>query len=194
MSSHVTDQYLAQFDPYRDSTEWVVEEPDAYVRRMQSTVLPNWPSEPLTEWLFRHAGHIRDYAFLQFENFTFGLEFWNLSDIPEREVFADPTFFDDFVDIRSRAKGSTDWLAQYMMEHGTWNTPVVLLSTPHTGMVGEGGWPIRHPWHLLEGHRRLSFLGGLRRLGIAKPLHSIWVVRVPPVSKPQPNITMESDA
>lgn len=47
------DDYLAKFDPFRDPSGWVEEDPDAYADRMQQTSLPNWPKEVLTEWLHR---------------------------------------------------------------------------------------------------------------------------------------------
>ena len=65
----LTDEtYLAQFDPYRDESDWVREDPSDYAVRMQASLLPNWPTEVLIEWLHRHARHIDDLSVVK----TFG--------------------------------------------------------------------------------------------------------------------------
>lgn len=174
----VDETYLDQFEPHRDSSGRPSEEPDRYALRMQQKLLPAWPAEVLIEWLYRHAGHLYDYAPLRFENFTFICESWSLEDIPGREAFADPKFCDDFLDVEVRATNRHDWLAIYMQNHGTWNTPILLLDTPRPEITMPGGWPLRYPYHLLEGHRRLSFLNGLRNSGKAASKHDVWVVRL----------------
>lgn len=171
-------KYLLQFDPYRDDGEWVSENPTAYAARMQQSLLPYWPTEVLVEWFYRHARHLYDYSFLRFEKFRFEKQRWRLDQVPGREAFADPRFCENFQDIERRSERPFDWLAKYMMHYGTWNTPITLLRTPIPGMVSPDGLVIRHPIHLLEGHRRLSFLVGLRRLGKAALEHDVWIVSI----------------
>jgi hypothetical protein len=173
------DEYLAQFDPFRDPDRRVDESPHQYAVRLQSSLLPHWPSEVLIEWLYRHAGHIYAYAFLRFELFQFSKVVWPLEKIPGREAFADPRFCDDFQNVEERARNRYDWLAKYMIVNGTWNTPVILLETPQVEIVAPGGWVLRYPLHLLEGHRRLSFLTGLRAISKALPQHAVWLVNLP---------------
>lgn len=132
------EEYLQQFDPGRDFAEWVIEDPRQYASRMQRTLLPEWPEEVLIEWLYRHAGHIYTYAFLRYEKFHFERQQWVLSQIPGKEVFADPGFFEGFQDIEQRAEDPYDWLAQFMLKHGTWNTPILLLQTPKHKINGLG--------------------------------------------------------
>jgi hypothetical protein len=176
MQQHELETYLARFDPYRDAGDWVSEDPQIYAARMQRDLLPAWPTEVLVEWFHRHARHLNDYAFLRFETFHFSRERWPTEAIPGRDAFADPRFCDDFQDVERRAQERYDWLAKYMVEHGTWNTPIILLQTPAPGMMAPGRWQLRYPLHLLEGHRRLSFLTGLRGLGKAAALHDVWLV------------------
>ncbi|WP_133718431.1 hypothetical protein [Methylocaldum gracile] len=172
------DEYLERFDPYRDAADWVSEDRLAYAERMQRNFLPTWPTEVLVEWFYRHARHLHDYAFLKFERFAFERQRWPTEKFPGREAFADPRFCDDFRDVVWRAQQPYDWLAKHMLAHGTWNTPIVLLATPARGIVAPGGWELRYPLHLLEGHRRLSFLTGLRELGKAAPEHDVWLVHL----------------
>lgn len=178
MTEEEGETYLARFDPYRDASDWVSEDPYAYAARMQASLLPHWPTEVLIEWFHRHARHIDDYAFLQFESFRFSKHRWPLTRIPGSEAFADPNFCDGFINLEERAAYPHDWLAQYMLEKGTWNTPVVFLDTSTKPIIAPGRSALRHPLHLLEGHRRLSFLIALRRLGKALPEHDVWVVRL----------------
>lgn len=64
-----------------------------------------------------------------------------------------------------------------MVEHGTWNTPIVLLHHPERIYQDENGWWLQSPFHLLEGHKRLVYLNALRASGEAKAEHDIWLVR-----------------
>ena len=167
---------MAKYEPNRDDRGWVSEDPREYALRIRSAMLPNWPDEVLIEWLHRHAGHIDYYAFLGFETFSFEKETWPLERIPGREAFDDESFCDGFVDIERRATNPHDWLAIYMLEKGTWNTPIVLLRNEAGRFAFPYGRPLKSPYHLLEGHRRLSFLNGLRSIGKASPSHEVWVV------------------
>ena len=166
---------LKQFDPYRDKSDWVSEDPQAYASRMQSTLLPHWPTEVLIEWFHRHARDLYRYASLGYERFRFERQTWPLDHIPGREAFDDPKFCDSFIDIERRAQNRHDWLAHYMLEQGTWNTPIILLNNS-ADEFAVGNRPLKAPFHLLEGHRRLSFLNGLRRSGKAKSEHDVWIV------------------
>lgn len=171
---------IAKYDPYRDKNDWVCEETHAYIDRMQNGPLARWPSEVLIQWPYRHADQFDKYEFLGFENFSFLKECWNIEKLPGREAFDSPKFCDNFKDIerRARIRFPEDWLAKYMLEHGTWNTPIVLLKNSEGTLVHPNSDRLRSPYHLLEGHRRLSFLNGLRETGKAKSEHEVWIATV----------------
>jgi hypothetical protein len=165
-----------KYQPHRDEHWRVIEGESAYIERMRAGPLPNWPAEPLKEWLHRHPDNMEVYAFLGFEQCRFELATWGVSQIPGREAFRDERFCDDFQKVEVRgAVNEHDWLAHYMLKEGTWNTPIVLLDNR-----GLGGYPqetrLNAPYHLLEGHRRLSFLQGLKRLNKARLSHALWIV------------------
>ncbi len=172
---------LQRFDPVRDpTTEQVVESPQDFARRMRSTILPNWPEELLVEWLHRHAGHIGRYAFLRFERLRFEIQTWPLDKFPPHAEFKAVTGFDDDLEsVRSRARGCGGFPghfpAVYILEHGTWNTPVVMLDSEDQQLIHPDGWPLMTPYHLLEGHSRLSYLLALRAAGLGNPTHRVWV-------------------
>lgn len=173
----VDERYLLQFDPIRGSSGWDIEEKEIYAKRMQEGLLPHWPTEVLIEWFHRHAGCINDYAFLEYGRFRFSKQEWEISEIPGKEAFADPGFYDSFIDIEERAKSPYNWLAHDMLKHGTWNTPIVLLSADDE-IVAPSRLPLNRPWHLLEGHKRLSYLNGLRNMGKANSTHCVWLVNL----------------
>ena len=169
-----------RYQRYAEESGFPKEEAADYVTRMQSGPLPNWPDEPLREWLYRHPGCMEDYAFLGFERFQFTKEIWNLSQIPGREAFRDERFCDSFSDIEERAaQEPADWLARHMLIEGTWNTPIILLENQSGAAFPCSRRLLKSPYHLLEGHRRLSLVQGLRRLNKARPQHPVWMVRLP---------------
>ncbi|MCK5771674.1 hypothetical protein [Algiphilus sp.] len=170
-------EYLRQFDPFRDEHGWVREPPEEYALRMRGGLLQNWPEEVLIEWLHRHNAESDCYAFLGFENFRFRHERWCLGDVPDRVAFRDPSFCDNFEDVERRSQTlQGDWLAHFMIGAGTWNTSPVFLDNRSQRILFPSGEPLKTPYHLLEGHRRLSFLNGLRKNGKANTHHDVWVV------------------
>jgi hypothetical protein len=165
-----------KYQPIRDKDERVIEKLDDYVRRMKQNVLQNWPEEVSREWLYRHPDCINKYAFLNFETFSFSKEVWIIEQLPGREAFKNENFCDNFSDVEKRAERPNDWLANYMLRAGTWNTPIVLLYNKTEEFIFPDGESFKKPFHLLEGHRRLSFLVGLNRIGKAQPKHEVWLV------------------
>lgn len=167
----------AEFQPYKDDVGYIVESAEDYCQRMKQ-VLPQWPDEVLREWLHRHADNISDYASLDFQTFSFELQGWSLESIPGREAFLEPGFCDSFSsrpNLTWRAEQG-QWLAKYMIEHGTWNTPIVLLHHPKRIYQDKDGWLLQSPFHFLEGHKRLAYLNALRASGEAKAEHAVWLV------------------
>ena len=107
-------------------------------------------------------------------------ESWPDERVPGKEAFLDPTFCDNFSDTLNRAQNRDDWLARYMVTHGTWKTPIVLLESKVRLSIGED-LLTRQPLHLLEGHRRLAFLEGLRERGQAASKHVVWIANLKPL-------------
>lgn len=167
----------SQYEPQKDGDGWVTEEVKTYVARMRATLLPHFPEELLVEWLYRHHDSLYTYASF-FESLRFERQTWKLQEIPGCEAFNDPKFCENFSrTFDDRVRNPKDWLARYMNQHGTWNTPIVLLENLR-GEIPSIAWAaIRQPYHLLEGHRRLSFLIALRNQGSALEEHTIWIAR-----------------
>jgi hypothetical protein len=175
----LTEQYptTLKYQPRRDEDWRVVEDELAYAERMRSGPLASWPHEVLVEWLHRHANDMEVYCFLGFERLRFERVTWPADRIPGAAAFRDETFCRNFQNVEERAAYNRhDWLAHYMLREGTWNTPIVLLDSTTVAHAAHSA-RLKTPFHLLEGHRRLAFLEGLRRLGKARPKHIIWLAR-----------------
>lgn len=176
------DNVTSKFEPFKDDCGQVIELADDYVKRMQSGLLPNWPKEPLVECLHRHHEIFLDrYSFLAVDQFQFKHEIWQLNQIPGREAFKLASAFDEYYSgFEEQLKNPYNWLATFMVINGTWNTPVILLEHTEKRFQFPGGEEsLNSPYHLLEGHRRLSYLGWLRDHGRALPIHPVWVVTIP---------------
>lgn len=166
-----------KYQPHRDEDWRVVEAALPYAERMRSGPLASWPQEVLVEWLHRHANNMEDYAFLGFERLRFERVTWPTDRIPGAAAFRDEQFCSNFQNVEERAAYSRhDWLAHYMLQEGTWNTPIILLDSMTVADAGHGA-RLKTPFHLLEGHRRLAFLQGLIRLGKARPEHVVWLAQ-----------------
>lgn len=154
-----------QYQPHRDADWRVVESSSEYISRMQQGLLRHWPAEVIREWLHRLK---TEKCIVLHDSQKYGGE---LTRIPGREAFRDESFCDRFQNMEVRAAdGQHDWLAHYMLKEGAWNTPIVHLDNPGPVPI----WrmkEIKTPYHLLESHRRLSFLQGLKRLGQARSVH-----------------------
>jgi hypothetical protein len=167
----------SQYWPKKNLDGRATEDVRTYVARMHSTLLPHFPEELLVEWLYRHHKFLYTYAFL-LECLRFERQTWKLDEIPGREAFVDERLCDAIVgSFRNSARDPTDWLAQSMDRKGTWEKPVVLLENMRGDIESPDGVKFKQPYHLLEGHRRLSFLIALRNKGRALAEHDLWVAR-----------------
>jgi len=175
--TEIIPEYSGPYQPLRDPETWNVNESEEdYITRM-TPILHDWPEELLREWLYRHAGDQDEYEFLDFQTLRFQREEWPIHKIPGKEAFQDESFCESFSKTFEErvAIEPEDWLARYMKANGTWSTPIVLLDNRHGEISAPPGKVLRQPYHLLEGHRRLSFLVALREAGEAKPTHAIWL-------------------
>ena len=170
-----TDGYQPHWNP-----EAFCKEPfERYLARMRDGVLPDWPEDALRSWLYEHAGGLEPYAWLDYSAFRFRAVSWSTDAVPGRECFWDSGFCDDFSrKVWNPESAPDDWLLHHMIKSGTWPTPIIALENPAPGLEAPWGRRLSSPIHLLEGHRRLSFLNGLRQRGMAAGEHHAWVVRM----------------
>jgi len=158
----------------------------AYLSRVRR-ILPRWPEEVLREWLHRHPGDHR-YAFLDYRRFRFSKVTLSDEATPGAEAFYDGWRADFGSNLEERAAPldrrtglPLDFLAEEMLKRGTWPSPIVVLYNHGGGLhFPRKLEALKRPLHLLEGHRRLSFLIRLRELGRAAPTHELFIVTLRP--------------
>lgn len=174
-----------KYQPHLDADGRRNEDAEAYVQRMRGGDLLDWPDEVLREWLYRHWNQIEKYQFLNFERFRFTRESWPSERVPGCEAMDGSDGRPLFTGLFERARDPWDWLARYMVEHGTWNTPIVLLDNRRADReFPDDGRALKAPFHLLEGHRRLSLFQELRDQGRAAAAHDVWLVRIAAARSP----------
>lgn len=154
------------------------ENPNSYALRIKNSYLPNWPTEVLIEWFYRHNPQLERYSFLGFERFIFERQSWELNEIPDQDCFDNPAVWDDIVAGFKTSPTSKDWVAKYIFDHGTWSTPIVMLDNRCVTAGGKLVESLKGPFHLLEGHHRLAFLVTMRGKVWLKDYHDVWVVRL----------------
>jgi hypothetical protein len=171
---------IFKFLPFIDKNNEVIEDAKEYAARIKNSSLPNFPEEILMEWFHRQDNTIEEYSFLDFENLQFERETWDIKDIPGREAYRFESDFDHFIKEFNHwlaTKAKDNWLAHYMYNHGTWNSPIILIENHD----GELSFPnqdyLNQPYHLLEGHHRRSYLSRLNDLGKAKAKHDVFIAR-----------------
>jgi hypothetical protein len=68
------------------------------------------------------------------------------------------------------------WLGRYMLTHGTWPAPIIVLDNQGTLSPPERVSLAR--WHLIEGHMRSAYIDYLAKTGQALARHQVWVTTV----------------
>jgi hypothetical protein len=156
-----------------NDTPFDKEAEEKYIYRMKK-LLPCFPDDVLINWFYRHWMNVVDYYPLGFESLRFTLQTWKLDDIPGVEAMRDGSFFGNF-DYLLKSKTARDPVSSMMNNEGKWPCPVIFFQNT-TNEVDYCGEPLKRPWHLLEGHRRLSYLITARERSIAALEHKVWVV------------------
>lgn len=170
IAGNATNKECARFDTIKGESQ------ADYIARV-GPLLPFWPEEVLLEWLHHHPG-TSTYVHLDYTKFRFEALRLPLREVPGVEASDDPDGWSDFATNLDERANDGDWLAIYMLRHGTWPSPIILLDTSAGVKHAARRGPLQAPRHLLEGHRRLAMLEELRRRGAAAPNHDVWLVRL----------------
>jgi hypothetical protein len=143
-----------------------------------SPLLPRFPEEVLRDWLYKHG---RNALYLDgcidIHALTFRDESWSASDILEKVS----TSQHETVSGWKRAilgdlhRGGP--LGSFMVKHGTWPVPPVVLDNDTDVHFRSG--ILFHRFHLLEGHHRLGYLQGLAtdERVVMQATHRLWLAK-----------------
>lgn len=130
---------------------------EAYLPRVRA-LLPNFPDDAISQWLFQHYEDAVDrYGWLDFASLDFSLQTWP-TDRLIRTVHSWPkgnyirrwaTFLRQSADLQDSSLGAA------MIRGGTWPVPPLILHN-EDGLSLPNGLPLGNPYHLVEGHHRLG--------------------------------------
>lgn len=159
---------------YEDRTESL---PD-YLQRV-SPLLPGVPPNLLAQWIYRHwRGFESNWSFLDLSRMQVHPQWLSTSQLCEQVDTRHRDVVERWSDmLRSNRYVRRSWLAEYMMTHGTWPEPIIVLA-PQEGETYPDGTLMPRPWALLEGHHRLAYLKCLAEDN--HPLqnrHPVWVLQ-----------------
>ena len=127
------------------------------------------PQDLCEQWIFRHRTHSR-FSFLAIENLTWERRLWDGEQLLTSIHRAwgcelHPDF--DYVTFQRRG-GANRHATALALDGGTWDYPMVLLSTPW-GVVEGGKMLPDVRLVIVEGHQRHRYLNALHAFGRPPP-------------------------
>lgn len=137
--------------------------------------LPNLQDDVLLEWFGRHGYDSMAYwAHLPLELLHFEEQLWSYEQVSAIQT----------VNSRLSAVGPGtfgaqkvfqrgDWIGEYLIKHGTWSAPIVVMNHPNA--VKAAGQVVPAGMVLIEGHSRLSRLLNLPSASIRKQRHQVML-------------------
>ncbi len=167
---------LTEFDQISVSGEGQTREPfNRWHERVREDI-PHVPACVAEQWLYRHERYT-PYTWLPVSRLRFELQTWELARILKLGINltdSTPAILSDKEVVGCADNGT--WVSQYMLAHGTWPVPIIVLDNaqgikpPNDELIAR--------WHLIEGHRRTDCLVDLAKKGLAKDSHQVWVLTV----------------
>lgn len=143
--------------------------------------LPNFPDNVIEQWPYRHFDDFcRHYWYLDFETFEFRHTKFSLDDIFNIKTrMTDKDVKDWGNNYLNRHKNhlETYRVFDYMSRNKSWEQPIIVLDTKTC--PNDKREALHCPFHLLEGHMRLSVL--LAKIRNNEPVscyHDVWLVRM----------------
>jgi hypothetical protein len=166
--------------PLLDAAEFPAESPDEYVARV-GPLLPNMPADVLQQWFYEHWIQFEaDYGWLGFTSLTFELAELATDQVPEADFGHEELLVSrtGFFERKSPFTPRMERVWRYMSEHGTWPRPVIVLENSRGSVPFPFGGGHGRPYHLIEGHNRVSCFRAFRRQGRhLAARHHMWLVR-----------------
>lgn len=135
--------------------------------------IPHVPACVAEHWLYRH-GSGTPYTWLPLSRLRFQLQTWDLAQVQQIGEGIEPRWCPGWSDAlgtdRHRRESS---LGQYMLEHGTWPVPIIVLDNA-AGICAPDDEPMAR-WHLIESHMRSAYIDHLAKTQKAQSHHQVWV-------------------
>jgi hypothetical protein len=167
----------------------VKECPDFEPEESLESYLEKWPEQldnipecVIDQWCYRHNDiFIKSWSGYKPENWDFELVKLDCNQIFEIEHLDGELDHYDYVgDEFIKHPYKRDFVANYMLEHGTFPQPIIVavdageLEHPKS-LPGEC---MKEPYQLIEGHRRLGLLRAMINSGVATAKsHKVWLMK-----------------
>ncbi|WP_421226161.1 hypothetical protein [Aeromonas enteropelogenes] len=169
---------LQQLAPLNFRDESKTESLSDYLARV-ALLVPFIPENVLSQWIYRHwRGFESNWSFIDLANYRFECERWPterlITQVDSRHMEVIERWGEMLQNNRYVRRS---WLGDYMLGHGTWPEPIIVL-IPGEEDHHPSGQPLPGPCCLLEGHHRLGYLRAMAR--DSEPLqseHQVWVCR-----------------
>lgn len=163
-------------DAYRQGRETS----DQFRARL-TNLLPNFPEEVLSQWVFENGGVLqKDFAWFNPVSASFQKSLW----ATERIVSEIRHWHEEGVEMEVRKVLDGNYrpgyrLLRYMRENGTWPVAPVVYDNAHALSIQRGGGASRYV--MLEGMHRLGFFRALAssRPETLRASHRLWLVSHP---------------
>ena len=140
-------------------------------------VLPNFPENILQHWVYRHFDFFcSDFWWLGYDKLSFRKEKFNkeqILSIQSKKMEMINAFSAGFLSPDSGQRKS--YLGQYMWEKKLWPEPIIVLDVINSNLINSK--KVCKPFHLLEGHMRLSYMRALIQESFqdVPDEHEVWI-------------------
>jgi hypothetical protein len=178
------DPDFSTYLPLVDDDGNIIESREVYCLRV-AKILPNFPNEVASQWLYEHWSDIGRFDWLNFPSLQFFDETWSTDQILTSGVDHHPfvelyrKHFETRVVVRRSER-----IAEYMSEHGTWPVGPLLVENRLGLLSYPGGGSFCSPFHPLEGQHRLAVFMAFAQNPQLKAEHKVWRVVVANGAKP----------
>ena len=129
------------------------------------------------QWVYKHWGHTR-FDFIPLDSLRWELQVWKGDDVLRdvRREFGGELHPDFDYDVFNRDYVGHRHPTAAALDQGTWDYPIVVLSTPAGLLSLDGDFPsVRYV--LVEGHQRQRYLNALHAKGLAPAgPHEVFVL------------------
>jgi hypothetical protein len=154
---------LRTLKPHNNAITREIEPFEEYTARV-GRLIPNWPESAMESWLHRHyPAAVSRYGFLGFDTMSFEARSLSPKDVYDRINTFNLTMLEgQGGHIYGWKSTLRTYLMNYMLDHGTWPTPIIVLGNP-TEVRSPFRDPLGAPLHLIEGHLRLGYFRHIYR-------------------------------
>lgn len=171
--------FLKKLAPLNHSDLFKKEKFPSYYCRV-GHLAPNIPSSVIYDLIYLNYGVIKDrYISLSFEKMNFTKEIWSTKEIYEK-VKSDNMTSIDTLGFQLYNSWPKSPLQKYVLEKRKWPLPIMILENKEGQHLNQRGESLGQPFHLLEGHFRLTYLREIyRREPHTLPVYfTVWKITI----------------